>query len=312
MPHLIAIESGESQRRQLSEKIQELSKKGWPLNGRFDSEHFGTWQALFENAITPGLFVERELIVIESAESFGSFPDELKTFLEDDKSDCIIILVFSSDSPSKNLKSVIGQIEIIKPEAQVPPWKRQEWLLSIAKRENFAITKEAAELLGDSIESQEELLSELHKLALYADGREINIDDVQNLSFDEGGRAQIIFLDSVCDNRPSEAARALKYLKAGAMLPVLAALTNRLRPAMIISCFQGRYENNALKASGSDPAKKNYALGKSRNAMRNFGAEAVKKFMARSARLSFLEKTNRAEGWQGFELILWELMSNKN
>ena len=178
--------------------------------------------------------------------------------------------------------------------------------MSVAKREKFAITKEAAELLGDSIESQEELLSELHKLALYADGREINIDDVQNLSFDEGGRAQIIFLDSVCDNRPSEAARALKYLKAGAMLPVL------LRPAMIISCFQGRYQDDALKASGSDPAKKNYALGKSRNAMRNFGAEAVKKFMARSARLSFLEKTNRAEGWQGFELILWELMSNKN
>ncbi|MBQ9404198.1 MAG: hypothetical protein IJU15_04365 [Synergistaceae bacterium] len=306
MPHLIAIEASESQRRQLNEKIQELSKKGWPLNGRFDSDKFGSWQALFENAITPGLFVERELIVIESADSFGAFPDELINFLEDDKADCVIILVFNNDS--KNLKAVKDKIEIIKPEPQVPPWKRQAWLMDLAKQEKFAIAQEAAQLLSESIESQEELRSEIQKLALYADGREITVEDVESLSFDEGGRAQIIFLDSVCDNKPREAARALKYLKAGPLLPVLTALTNRLRPAMIISCFQGKYQDDALKACGYDPAKKNYALIKSRNAMRNFGAEAIKKFMAGSARLSFLEKTNRAEGWQGFEIILWELM----
>ncbi|MBQ7733298.1 MAG: hypothetical protein IJT58_04690 [Synergistaceae bacterium] len=306
MPHIIAIEAGESQRRQLNEKIQELTKKGWPLNGRFESDKFGTWQALFENAITPGLFVERELIVIESADSFGAFPEELANFLEDDKADCVIILVFNADS--KSLKAVNDKVDIIKPEPQVPPWKRQAWLMDLAKQEKFAITQEAAQLLGEGIESQEELRSEVQKLALYADGRDITVEDVESLSFDEGGKAQIIFLDSVCDNKPREAARVLKYLKEGPVLPVLAALTNRLRPAMIISCFQGKYQDEALKACGSDPAKKNYALTKSRNAMRNFGAESIKRFMARSARLSFLEKTNRAEGWQGFEIILWELM----
>ena len=30
--------------------------------------------------------------------------------------------------------------------------------------------------------------------------------------------------------------------------------------------------------------------------------------MMKSTRLSYLEKTNRAEGWPGFELIIWELM----
>lgn len=307
MPHIIAIEASESQRRQLSEKIQELTKKGWPLNGRFDSEKFGSWQALFENAITPGLFVERELIVVEGADSFGLFPDELANFLEDDKSDCVIILVLNADS--KNLKHVKDKIEIIKPEPQVPHWKRQDWLMELAKQEKFAISKEAAQLLGESIESQEELRSELNKLALYADGREISVDDVESLSFDEGGRAQIIFLDSVCENKPGEVARVLKYLKEGSVLPILAALTNRLRPAMILSCFQGQYQGDALKSCGYDPAKKSYALMKSRSAVRNFGDEAIKRFMARSARLSFLEKTNMAEGWEGFELILWELMS---
>ena len=38
-------------------------------------------------------------------------------------------------------------------------------------------------------------------------------------------------------------------------------------------------------------------------------ALSIKMFMLKAARLSFLEKTGRAEGWEGFELIIWELMA---
>mgnify|MGYP002868752355 CR=1 FL=1 len=77
--------------------------------------------------------------------------------------------------------------------------------------------------------------------------------------------------------------------------------------ALIISCFDERYANEALKASGIELSKR-YAIEKSQTALKNFGAEKIKIFMSKSARLSYLEKTNKSEGWQGFELIIWELM----
>lgn len=308
MPSIIAIENSESQRRQLTEKLSELAKEGWPLNGKFEAEDFGTWEKLFENSINPGLFVQREVIVVESAEALGQFPETLAEFIEDDKADCAIILIFNSDT--KTLKSISGSITLIKPEPQVQTWKRQAWLQSLAKDNNFAISNEAAQLLADNIESQEELRSEILKLALYIDDREITVEDVNNLSFDEGGRAQLAFLDGVCENKPQNVARSLKYLRTSPLLPVLTAITNRLRPALMLSCFSGKNSNEALKAVGVDTAKKfNYALVKSKTALKNFGAERIKNFMAGAVRLSFLEKTSRAEGWQGFELLIWELMA---
>lgn len=307
MPHIIAIEYSEAQRRQLQEKLSELEKEGWPLSGKYDAGHFETWEKLFENAITPGLFAQRETIVIEDAEDFGKFPDTLVSLVEDDKTDCMIILVFSTDS--KNLKPIAAQITLIKPEAQVPPWKRKDWVISLAKENKFKISPEAAQLLGESIESQEELRAEVMKLALFAREREITLEDISSLSFDEGAKAQMLFLDGICDNKPGDIARALKYLRETPLLPQLTAITNRLRPALVISSFPPKLTDEALKASGTDPAKKSYALTKSRNAIKHFGADKIKRFILGAIRLSFLEKTGRSESWEGFELIIWELMA---
>ena len=76
-----------------------------------------------------------------------------------------------------------------------------------------------------------------------------------------------------------------------------------------MSCFPESLHTEALKAVDSDPAKKKHAVGKAKNALKNYGAECVKIFMLKAARLSFLEKTGKAEGWEGFELIVWELMA---
>ena len=307
MPHILAIEYSESQRRQLKSEIDRLNKSDWPLSGKYDASYFGTWEKLFETAITPGLFVQRELIVVENVEILDDFPEKLSSLIEDDKADIVIILILSSDM--KTLKPIQKSITIIKPEAQIPPWKRVAWLSSLAKEEGCSISHDAAQLLADSIESQEELRSEIRKLATYTGGREITLDDAENLSFDEGGRAMMIFLDGVCANNANDVARAVKYLRDEPLLPVLAAITNRLRPALIMSCFQGKYVEEALKAVGFDPTKKSYALNKAKSALKLYGAERIKMFMAKSARLSFLEKTSRAEGWQGFEAVIWELMT---
>ena len=307
MPHLIAIEYSEAQRRQLKSEIDRLSKAGYPLSAKYDAETFGTWDKLFENAIAPGLFAEREVIVVENAETLDAFPENLSPLIEDDTADIVIILVFNSDT--KTLKPVAKSITLIKPEAQIPLWKRQAWLISIAKEQGFQISSDAANLLAESIDSQEELRGEILKLGIYADGREITLEDAENLSFDEGGRAMLMFLDGVCANKPNDVARALTYLREEPLLPILAAITNRLRPALIISLFRGKYSDAALKAAGFDPAKKSYAINKAKSALKFYGEDRIKIFMAESARLSFLEKTSRAEGWQGFEFIICELMT---
>ncbi|MBQ7545072.1 MAG: hypothetical protein IJT02_09055 [Synergistaceae bacterium] len=307
MPHITAIEYSEAQRRQLAELLGELAKKGWPLSAKYDAQTFPSWQEMFSTIIQPGLFAEREAVVVEGAETLGDFPETLSSLLEDDKADTQIVLVFTTDT--KTLKPIASAITIIKPEAQIPPWKRQSWLMDIAKSEKFKLSPDAAQLLADSIESQEELRNEVLKLGLYAEGREITQSDVEALSFDEGGRAQMMLIDGVCDNKPRDVARAIRYLRTDSILQPLAAITNRLRPAFIMSCFPERQYTEALKATDNDPVKKKYAVGKSRSALKHYGAERIKRFMLGAIRLSFLEKTSRAEGWQGFELIIWELMA---
>lgn len=307
MPHIIAIEHSESQRRQLKDELARLDKEGWPLSAKYDAETFGTWDKLFETAVTPGLFAERETVVVENAETLGDFPDSLAPLVEPDTADTVIVLVMNGDS--KFLKPITKSITLIKPEAQVPPWKRQAWLVSVAKEQGFTISQEASQLLADSIESQEELRSEITKLGLYSNGREITRRDVEDLSFDEGGRALMMFLDGVCSRNHTDVARSITHLRDDSPLPIIAAITNRLRPAMILSLFQGKYADEALKSAGFDPAKKSYAINRAKSALKVYGADRINAFMAKSARLSFLEKTSRAEGWQGFEAIIWELIA---
>ena len=73
----------------------------------------------------------------------------------------------------------------------------------------------------------------------------------------------------------------------------------------MLSCFNNRFSDEILKILGV----KNYAANKAKNALKNFGADRIKIFMTKAARLSYLEKTNMNESWDGFELIIWELMT---
>ena len=312
MPRLIVIEGNEGQRRMVAEQIAELEKEGYPLSGKFEAgETFKSWRALFESAGGRGLFAERQAIVAEGAEALGPFPDELAEYVEspdDGSAQSVIITAFAGDAKkvfSKGTQS-LKKIVFLKKEADVPPWKRRDWLIGLARQGKTKIARDAAALLSESIESTEELRSELSKLSLYAGEREITVEDVRALSFDEGARAQLVFLDGVCQANQRDVVRALKYLRPEPLLPVLTALCNRLRPALYMAVFP-RSQAAALRAIGMETGK-DYALRMARSALSSFGAEAVKNFMLRAARLSFIEKTSVSEGWPGFEIILWELM----
>lgn len=315
MPHLIVIEGHEGQRRQLEERVAALEKGGWPLQGKFEAALLD-WRALFENARSRGLFAERQVIVAEAAEALGPFPDELAEYLEDAGADSVVIAVFSmKGSGAADVKKAFSKgvtdlkkIVFLKGETAVPPWKRKDWLMGLARDSGLRLAPDAAALLGESIESQEELRGELAKLGLYADGREIRTEDVRALSFDEGGRAQLTFLDGVCQAKPKDVARSLRYLRETPLLPVLTALCNRLRPALYNAAFP-RSREGAMKAIGMASGK-DYALRMAGSALSAFGPEAVREFLLKALRLSFMEKTSRSEGWPGFELSLWEFMAS--
>ena len=316
MPRLIAIEGHEGQRRQLEEQLAALSKKGFALAGKLEAgTAFRDWKELFASAGARGLFDARTVTVAEGAEALGPFPDELASILEDGLEDdaggggaeSVVVATFAGDTRKVFSKGTLAlkRILFLKAEASVPPWKRKDWLLGLARERGCRLNPAAAALLGESLESQEELRSELDKLSFYASGREIGVDDVRALSFDEGAKALLQFLDGLCQARHGEVVRSLWHLRSDpSPLRLLAALGNRLRPALYLACFP-EDEAAALRASGGP---RDHAVRMSRLALGNFGAEAIKRFMLGAAGLSWREKTSAAGGWLDFELLLWELL----
>lgn len=312
MSRLIVIEGHEGQRRQLAEQLAALSEKGFTLAGKLEAgTAFRDWKELFASAGGRGLFDARTVTVAEGAEALGPFPDELASILEDgqegDEAESVVVATFAGDTRKIFSRETLAlkRILFLKAEASVPPWKRKDWLLGLARERGCRLNPAAAALLGESLESQEELRSELDKLSFYASGREIGVDDVRALSFDEGAKALLQFLDGLCQARHGEVVRSLRHLRSEpSPLRLLAALGNRLRPALYLACFP-EDEAAALRASGGP---RDHAVRMSRFALGNFGAEAIKRFMLGAAGLSWREKTSAAGGWPDFELLLWELL----
>ena len=316
MSRLIVIEGHEGQRRQLAEQLAALSEKGFALAGKLEAgTAFRDWKELFASAGARGLFEARTVTVAEGAEALGPFPDELASILEGSLendpegggAESVVVATFAGDTRKIFSRETLAlkRILFLKAEASVPPWKRKDWLLGLARERGCRLSPTAAALLGESLESQEELRAELDKLSFYASGREIGVDDVRALSFDEGAKALLQFLDGLCQARHGEVVRSLRHLQSDpSPLRLLAALGNRLRPALYLACFP-EDEAAALRASGGP---RDHAVRMSRLALGNFGAEAIERFMLGAAGLSWREKTSTAGGWPDFELLLWELL----
>ncbi|MDR2180391.1 MAG: hypothetical protein LBP21_08790 [Synergistaceae bacterium] len=306
MPRLIAIEGHESQRRKLEELLSDFEKKGYVLTGKFESASLqGGWPGIVAASRSGGLFDDKRIMIAESAEQLGSFPSALGKFLEPEGDD-VIVAVFGGDVKKIFAKEILKKITFVRADASVPPWGRREWLVKLAKEKSCQLEGAAAALLAESLESQEELRSELDKLAFYANGKPITVEAVKQLSFDEGSNALLRFLDNVCQARHKDVLNTLKYLQLDASpLPLLTALYNRLRPALYIACSSPQTEKQLLSAIG---ATREYALRMARNALGHFGQDNIKHFMLDLIRLSYLEKTSFALGWIGFEVALWRLL----
>jgi DNA polymerase-3 subunit delta len=320
MPHLCVIPSGIAQRRQLREYISIYTKRGYSLAVRLDAKaslrisaenREISWNSVFAMSRSGGLFAEKQLFIIESAENLGEFPQELEQFLESaTQTDSVVICVFADESKGTSAKifptSITDKIEFAAKEEVIPPWKRKDWIIRLSKEFGVSIDNEAAALLAESIDEQEELRGELMKLADYSRPRQISLELVRLLSFDEGGSAMLKFLDGFSLGKALDVISSLKYLKQDiSPLPIISALSNRLRPALYITLFED--ERSALAALNS----RDYAARMAKQALKIYGKDAIQRFMLELVRLSFMEKTNYAESWVGFESALLLLLGSR-
>lgn len=298
MPHICVISAGAAQRRQLSEAVAALEKRGFPLVSKIEGkEGASSWVSTFAAGRSGGLFASKQLFVIESAEGLGEFPPELEQYLEPSgTADCVIICAFTAEHKKNFSADAVKKIGFVAKEEAVAPWKRKDWIIRVAKEQGFKIAGDAAALLSETVEEQEELRGELSKLAKFCSPGEITLETVQQLSFDEGAGVLLRFLDGFSRKKFADVMSSLEHLKREpSPLPALTALVNRLRPALYMSMFKN--EAGALAAVGA----RDYAARMAKTALDSYGKNAVQKFILDMIRLSFLEKTNSAEGWIGFE-----------
>ncbi|MCL1875427.1 MAG: hypothetical protein FWF87_04110 [Synergistaceae bacterium] len=313
MPHLCVIPAGIAQRRQLAEYISSYSQRGYSYASRVDAKAGASssdvrevsWSSVLAASRSGGLFAEKQLFVIESAESLGEFPEELEQYLDSAaKADSVVVCVYAAEGKGGGAakvfpQSALSKIEFAAKEEAVPPWKRKDWVIRLSKELGVSISYEAAALLAESIDEQEELRGELVKLADYSRPRQISLELVRQLSFDEGGSSMLKFLDGFSQGKAEDVISSLKYLKQDASpLPMITALSNRLRPALYITLYKD--EQAALAALGV----RDYAARMAKQALKIYGKPAIQKFMLELTRLSYMEKTNYAEGWVGFETAL--------
>ncbi|MGI6784852.1 MAG: DNA polymerase III subunit delta [Aminivibrio sp.] len=304
MPRLKALAaSGPSGRQFLRETLQELEKKGYLRSGAAGEDD---WSSLISAAGTGGLFDEKRVTVVEGAEKLGPFPDSLDALLDGEDGGNILLLVYET-SPAKIFKPEIRKkVDFLKPETlSVPPWKRKEWVSSLARRMGASIAGDAAAILGEMIDDSGELRSELEKLAQYADGEPITEEMVRQLSFDEGAGRMLAFLDGFCLGRFGEVIGRLDGMKKEeSVLPAVTALYNRIRPALYLSLFP----NKGGDWVGLVLQIKDYPLRMSREALRRYPAKSLTELSLGLLALSWKEKTALAEGWLGFEALVARCM----
>lgn len=306
MPHLCVIASGAAQRRQLADTAGAFEKRGFALTSKLEGKGGDvSWSALFAAGRSAGLFAAKQLFVIESAEGLGEFPQELEQFLEPASAECVIICVFGAEFKKVFSTDAVKKIGFLAKEETVAPWKRKEWITRLAKERGVQISADAASLLAETVEEQEELRGEIAKLSEFCKPGQITLEAVQAISFDEGAGALLRFLDGFSKRKTADVFSALVYLKRDpSPLPVLTALVNRLRPAVYISVF--RDESKALAAAGA----RDYAARMAKSALEIYGNGEIQRFILQMIRLSFLEKTNSAEGWYGFESAVLLMMKH--
>jgi len=306
VPHLIvAGAAGTTQRRLVSETVSKEREKGYPLAARKEG---GEWKDLLSAENCGGLFDSRRLVLVEEAQQLGKFPAGLESLLENPSSATHILLVYEEDPKAVFPKEIHPRITWLKGE-DVPRFgmARRRWAEKRALEKGVRLSADALNLLLESVEDPEELVSELAKLATVADSRPIEAEEVRSLCFDEGEKALLSLLDGLCEADRRKVTAALPHVKRRDLIPVLAALHNRFRLAFYRSAFKTpRFQKTVGEALKARPYQERQAA----EAARHHSREGMALFLKRLCGINMGEKTGNRNGWMELELAILDLLDS--
>ncbi len=300
MPALVLITApAGAQPRLRGETLRRLEKEGYVLERQ--QENAG-WAKLFEEAQTPSLFTPRRIFEVDGGESLGPLPERFQSGVERGGAD-VIFLILSEKTLQKNLGAAYKLAEIVPYEA-APRWpdKRAAWLQRIAREKGCVLEPAAAALLVEWVADEEELRSEIEKLAFAAEKKRITAALVNELSADDRAKSMLNLLDAAAKADVPETLKSIADLRRdNDVSPALAALYKRIRSA----CVVARLGTSAAAALGLTSFQT-----KTAGAMaRLYGGELLSSCLGELIRLSLAERSGAGEGWEGLEKLLLAVMS---
>lgn len=305
MPSLrLIVASGTGQRRLLEETVAEFEKKGYILGTRQEG---GEWVSLLSENMSPGLFCEKKLVVVDSAALMGVMPENLEPMVNAEPS-VIIILVYDSD-PSKLIpKEVIKKCTILK-AAEFPHWprERQMWVSNLAKEMKVDITRDAVAMIVELLEDSEEIRGQILSLSMLKRGSTITAAEVETLCLDDGTRNLLRLLDGICTGDYKDSIKSLHAISVnGDLIPLVSALHNRMRLAWYASVYP-RYGALFAKALTA----KDYAWKMAGQASRKYDSNSIRRFVLGLIKINIEEKSGIGAGWNGLEALILELIGEK-
>ncbi len=302
MPHLIlAVAPAVARVRLVRELLQELEGQGYDLDRRLEEAQ---WSTLFEEAMTPGLFAAKRVFLVENGPSLGPFPKEFFDHLEPSDADGVFLILYERD-PKKDFGEAYQRLRVVRHQA-APTWpsKRRDWLMALAKSQGLVLKADAASLLVEWIDDEEELRAELAKLA--ATGETV-VDQglVRELSADEGSKALLNLLDAIAQGKPSQVLTAFHRLREGGELMVaLSAVEKRVRAGYYRSVL-GPGSVKALKLT-------DFQGRTAADLARRFPSQVLARWLGELLRLTWSERTGDGEGWNGLERTVLGALAQRN
>lgn len=301
MPRLILVSAPTgAQPRVLEELLGSLKKDGYELDRRFETSD---WHSLFEEAMVPGLFTSKRVFTIADGPSLGALPERFLAEIEGPEADVVLIVCYEKDPAKEIGKPAVAKVEIFR-EKPAPTWpsERRSWLIGLAREKGLQINSEAAALMVEWIEDEEELRSELQKLASACNGRPISADMVRKLSMDDGGKSMLNLLDGIARGDTPMIVKSLAQMRdSSVLIPTISAIHKRVRGAYYV----GRWGSTGAKAIGLSP----YQTKLGGQLARRCGLQVLAYWMGELIRLSWSERTGEGEDWNGLERTILGALS---
>ena len=207
--------------------------------------------------------------------------------------------------------SMLRKAQAVATVKTFPPLRGERlkgWIRNAAAGKNAEIMPDAVNGLADLSGGNLRVLDgELDKLALYADGRAITMDDVQGMVSFTGEASVFVAVDAVVEGRPDVALRSLRRLLDDGNSPafVLAMIARQIR--LLILAKDIRSQGVPASELGGRLRVSGYPLRKTLDQETMFTPEGLREAHRKLVEADLSAKTGRFDEETALELLVTEL-----